>query len=93
MKDVIYSINGPVVTVKNTDSFSMLEMVYVGEKQLLGEVISVNDKLLLLSPCKTVLEFNHTKNLWKKILDLDKQFECEFLQTVNHFFYLINEKN
>ena len=45
MKDVIYSINGPVVTVKNTDSFSMLEMVYVGEKQLLGEVISVNDKL------------------------------------------------
>lgn len=39
--DVIYSINGPVVKVKNSTTFSMLEMVYVGKKQLLGEVISV----------------------------------------------------
>ena len=28
-ENVIYSINGPVVTVKDTDAFSMLEMVYV----------------------------------------------------------------
>ena len=28
--DVIYSVNGPVITVRNTDSFSMMEMVQVG---------------------------------------------------------------
>ncbi len=41
--NVIYSINGPVVKVKNTKSFKMLEMVYVGKKNLLGEVISINE--------------------------------------------------
>ncbi|MDE6195966.1 MAG: V-type ATP synthase subunit A, partial [Erysipelotrichaceae bacterium] len=40
-ENVIYSINGPVVTVKDTTDFSMLEMVYVGHKRLMGEVISV----------------------------------------------------
>ena len=40
--DVVYSINGPVVTVKDTDSFSMLEMVYVGNMRLVGEVIAVS---------------------------------------------------
>lgn len=40
-ENVIYSINGPVVTVKDTTDFSMLEMVYVGHKKLMGEVISV----------------------------------------------------
>ncbi len=43
MSDVIYAINGPVVSVRNTNSFSMREMVYVGEKQLLGEVIRINE--------------------------------------------------
>ncbi|MGM9941824.1 MAG: V-type ATP synthase subunit A [Bulleidia sp.] len=43
MSDVIYSINGPVVSVKDSTSFSMREMVYVGDKQLLGEVIRIND--------------------------------------------------
>ena len=43
--NVIYGINGPVVTVKNTKSFSMMEMVYVGKDRLIGEVIGVNDKL------------------------------------------------
>lgn len=38
----IYSINGPVVTVRDTTDFSMLEMVYVGDKRLIGEVISTN---------------------------------------------------
>ena len=42
--DVIYGINGPVVTVRNTKSFSMLEMVYVGKLRLIGEVISVSEK-------------------------------------------------
>ena len=41
-QDVIYSINGPVVKVRNTKSFSMMEMVYVGKKKLMGEVISVS---------------------------------------------------
>ena len=38
----IYSINGPVVTVKNATVFQMLEMVYVGKQKLLGEVISIS---------------------------------------------------
>ena len=45
MKDVIYSINGPVITVHKTNSFRMLEMVFVGEAGLIGEVISVNETL------------------------------------------------
>ncbi|MBQ6143425.1 MAG: V-type ATP synthase subunit A [Clostridia bacterium] len=42
--DVIYGINGPVVTVKKTKSFSMMEMVYVGNEKLIGEVIGVTDE-------------------------------------------------
>lgn len=42
--NIVYSINGPVVTVKDTKDFSMLEMVYVGEKRLIGEVIRINDE-------------------------------------------------
>lgn len=38
----IYSINGPVVTVKDATVFQMLEMVYVGKQKLLGEVISIS---------------------------------------------------
>ena len=32
--DVIYGINGPVVTLKNSRSFSMMEMVFVGKEHL-----------------------------------------------------------
>lgn len=39
--NTVYSINGPVVKVKATKDFSMLEMVYVGHKRLIGEVIMV----------------------------------------------------
>ncbi len=42
-KDVIFGINGPVVTVKGSRSFSMMEMVYVGDKKLVGEVIRLSD--------------------------------------------------
>ncbi len=42
MENKIYSINGPVVKVKDTKDFSMLEMVYVGNKRLIGEVIGMN---------------------------------------------------
>ncbi len=37
----IFSVNGPVVRVRDTKDFSMREMVYVGNKRLIGEVISV----------------------------------------------------
>ncbi|MDE5916707.1 MAG: V-type ATP synthase subunit A [Oscillospiraceae bacterium] len=40
--NTIYSVNGPVVKVCNTKDFSMLEMVYVGKKRLIGEVIGIN---------------------------------------------------
>lgn len=42
-QDTIYSINGPVVTVRKTNTFSMMEMVYVGAAGLIAEVISVNE--------------------------------------------------
>lgn len=41
--NVIYGINGPVVTVKKATCFSMMEMVYVGEEKLVGEIIGIND--------------------------------------------------
>lgn len=44
MANVIYSINGPVIKVRNTKDFSMLEMVYVGKNKIIGEVISITDK-------------------------------------------------
>lgn len=40
--DVIFGINGPVITVKNSRSFSMMEMVFVGNEHLVGEVIGVS---------------------------------------------------
>ncbi|WP_407720501.1 V-type ATP synthase subunit A [Ruminococcus sp. JE7B6] len=44
-QNVIYGINGPVVTVSDTDSFEMMEMVHVGVQNLVGEVIGITDKL------------------------------------------------
>ena len=40
-KGQIFGINGPVVKVKGSDSFEMQEMVYVGNEELIGEVIGV----------------------------------------------------
>lgn len=37
----IYSINGPVVKLRETQGFAMMEMVYVGERRLIGEVIGL----------------------------------------------------
>lgn len=42
--NAIFSINGPVVKVKDTKDFSMLEMVYVGDKRLIGEVIGISSE-------------------------------------------------
>ena len=44
MKNKIYSINGPVVTIKGKTDLEMMEMVYVGKARLVGEVIRMNDK-------------------------------------------------
>ena len=38
----IYSINGPVIQIKGDVGFQMAEMVYVGEKRLVGEVIALS---------------------------------------------------
>lgn len=40
----IYGINGPVVTVKGKTELQMTETVYVGGKQLIGEVIGLTDE-------------------------------------------------
>ncbi|MBQ3952181.1 MAG: V-type ATP synthase subunit A, partial [Oscillospiraceae bacterium] len=39
----IYGINGPVVTVESNDVLKMSEMVYVGNENLIGEVIGIGD--------------------------------------------------
>lgn len=43
MENAVYSINGPVVTIKGATGLQMMEMVYVGKKCLIGEVINVSD--------------------------------------------------
>lgn len=48
MEHGIYSINGPVVTVKDSQEFSMMEMVYVGDAQLLSEVIRVEENKTII---------------------------------------------
>ena len=45
MANVIYGINGPVVTVKNATEFSMMEMVYVGKERLIGEIIGITSDI------------------------------------------------
>lgn len=43
-KNVIFGINGPVVTVKGPTGFQMMEMVYVGKERLVGEIIGITDE-------------------------------------------------
>lgn len=45
---VIYGINGPVITVRNTNRFFMQEMVLVGQEHLVGEVIRVSGEETLI---------------------------------------------
>lgn len=44
----IFGINGPVVKVKGSDAFEMQEMVYVGEEELIGEVIGVTSETTIV---------------------------------------------
>lgn len=41
-ENIIYGINGPVVTVRGETDLSMMEMVYVGNNRLIGEVIGLD---------------------------------------------------
>ena len=52
-RNVIYGINGPVVTVKATKDFSMQEMVYVGNNKLIGEVIGINSEFTTIQVYET----------------------------------------
>ena len=40
----IYSINGPIVTIRGATELQIMEMVYVGVKRLVGEVIGVDSE-------------------------------------------------
>ncbi len=42
-QNTVYSVNGPVVKVKDSTDFSVQEMVYVGDEKLIGEVINISD--------------------------------------------------
>jgi V/A-type H+-transporting ATPase subunit A len=44
----IYGINGSVISVKNDRDLAMREMVYVGKKQLLGEVIRMDEEKTMI---------------------------------------------
>ena len=44
-QNLIYSINGPVVTIKGKTGLSMMEMVHVGNDHLVGEVIRMDEEL------------------------------------------------
>jgi len=44
----VYSINGPVIKVKNAKDFKIMEKVFVGKQKLLGEVISISDDFTVI---------------------------------------------
>ncbi len=47
-ENTIFGINGPVVTIKGSTDLSMMEMVYVSELRLAGEVIGVNSDATII---------------------------------------------
>ena len=49
----IFYINGPIIKVKNTKDFSMMEMVHVGKNKIIGEVISVDEKYTTIQVYET----------------------------------------
>jgi len=50
--NTVYAINGPVIKLQRTREFAMREMVYVGEKKLIGEVIGINDEFTIIQVTK-----------------------------------------
>lgn len=47
-KGQIAGVNGPVVSVTGTDELSMMEMVYVGDLKLIGEVIGIDKDRIII---------------------------------------------
>lgn len=43
-KSQIYAISGPIIKIAGPTEFSMQEMVYVGDDQLIGEIIGITDE-------------------------------------------------
>lgn len=43
-KGTIYSINGPIITLKGDYAFKMNEMVHIGKLNLIGEVVNISSK-------------------------------------------------
>ncbi|MDR1002813.1 MAG: V-type ATP synthase subunit A [Oscillospiraceae bacterium] len=44
-ENAVFGINGPVIKVKGKTNLSMMEMVYVGNERLAGEVIRLDDSM------------------------------------------------
>lgn len=44
----IFGINGPVVTIKGATGLSMMEMVHVSERRLVGEVIGIGSDATII---------------------------------------------
>jgi len=47
-KGKIAGVNGPVITVRGSNQFKMLEMVLVGNEKLIGEVISLENENVIV---------------------------------------------
>ncbi len=71
-KDVIFGINGPVVTVRGTRSFSMMEMVYVGNERLVGEIIGITSEFT------TIQVYEETTGLrpGEPVVGTGQPYEC-----------------
>ncbi|MDR1674561.1 MAG: V-type ATP synthase subunit A [Oscillospiraceae bacterium] len=52
-ENTVSAVNGPIVKVANTKNFSMLEMVYVGNKRLTGEVIGISEEFTTIQVYET----------------------------------------
>lgn len=52
-KGYIKGINGPVVTATGSKELAMLEMVYVGDAKLIGEVIAINGDDIVIQVYET----------------------------------------
>lgn len=48
MTSSVYWINGPIIKSRDVDNFMMSEMVYVGTRKLLGEVIAIDDAFVTI---------------------------------------------
>ena len=59
-KGTIYGINGPIVYIAGDSGFQMNEMVYVGEANLVGEVIG------LTSERTTIEVYEETTDVYKR---------------------------